>query len=62
MIAGDSFTVDDAGARAHACQRLHDQREAVGEATSVVEIELVKADQGSGAVSSASCRTATLPG
>jgi hypothetical protein len=31
-------------------------------ATSVVEIELVKADQGSGAVSSASSRTATFPG
>ena len=61
VIAGNSLAVDDAGARAHACQRLHDQREAVGEATSVVEIELVKADQGSGAVSSASSRTPPFP-
>src|SRR5215475_6999275 len=30
VIAGDSLAVDDAGARAKACQRLHDQREAVG--------------------------------
>src|SRR5262249_53824171 len=31
VIAGDSFAVDDAGARAQACQRLDDQREAMGE-------------------------------
>src|SRR5262245_15493345 len=31
VIAGDGFTVDDAGARAQACQRLDDQREAAGE-------------------------------
>src|SRR5262245_8167344 len=31
VIAGDSFAVDNAGARAQACQRLDDQREAVGE-------------------------------
>ena len=30
VIAGDSFAVDDARARAQACQRLDDQREAVG--------------------------------
>jgi hypothetical protein len=29
VIAGDSFAVDNAGARAKACQRLDDQREAV---------------------------------
>ena len=39
MIAGDSFTVDDAGARAHACQRLHDQREAVREVVPRTAIE-----------------------
>ena len=31
VIAGDSFAVDNAGARAQASQRLDDQREAVGE-------------------------------
>src|SRR5215813_4608658 len=31
VIAGDSFAVDDAGARAQACQRLDDQREAASE-------------------------------
>src|SRR5262249_54020959 len=31
VIAGDSFAIDDAGARAQACQRLDDQREATGE-------------------------------
>src|SRR5262245_65231608 len=31
VIAGDSFAVDDAGARAQACQRLDDQREATSE-------------------------------
>src|SRR5262249_43421667 len=31
VIAGDSFAVDDAGARAQTSQRLDDQREAVGE-------------------------------
>src|SRR5262249_33515079 len=30
VIAGDSFAIDDAGARAQACQRLNDQREAAG--------------------------------
>src|SRR5262249_12080928 len=29
VVAGDSFAVDNAGARAQACQRLDDQREAV---------------------------------
>jgi hypothetical protein len=31
VIAGDSFAVDNAGARAQACQGLDDQREAIGE-------------------------------
>src|SRR5262245_41518635 len=31
VIAGDSFAIDDARARAQACQRLNDQREAAGE-------------------------------
>src|SRR5262245_52144238 len=31
VIAGHSFTVDNAGARAQACQRLNYQREAMGE-------------------------------
>src|SRR5215475_2350564 len=31
VIAGDSFAVDDAGARAQASQCLNDQREAMGE-------------------------------
>src|SRR5262249_11681213 len=31
VIAGDSFAVDNAGARAQASQRLSDQREAAGE-------------------------------
>src|SRR5262249_2573565 len=30
VVAGNSFAVDDAGARAQACQRLDDQREAAG--------------------------------
>src|SRR5262249_38411566 len=30
VIAGDSFAVDNTGARAQACQRLDDQREAAG--------------------------------
>src|SRR5262249_62011217 len=30
VIAGDRFAIDDAGARAQACQRLDDQREATG--------------------------------
>jgi hypothetical protein len=31
VIAGNSFAIDDAGAGAQACQRLNDQREALGE-------------------------------
>jgi hypothetical protein len=31
VIAGDSFAVDDAGARAQACQYLDNEREATGE-------------------------------
>jgi hypothetical protein len=31
VIAGDGFAIDDAGARAQACQRLDDQREAMEE-------------------------------
>ena len=39
VIAGDSFAVDDAGARAQACQRLDDQREAAGEVIAGTAIE-----------------------
>ena len=39
LIAGDSFAVDDAGARAQACQSLHDQREATGEVVARTAIE-----------------------
>jgi len=39
VIAGDSFAVDDAGARAQACQRLDDQREAAGEVVPRTAIE-----------------------
>src|SRR5262249_12844780 len=38
VIAGDSFAVDDAGARAQACQRL-DQREAASEVVAWTAIE-----------------------
>jgi hypothetical protein len=31
VVAGDSFTVDDAGARTQPRERINDQREAVGE-------------------------------
>src|SRR6516164_7297856 len=39
VIAGDSFAVDDAGARAQSCQRLDDQREAMGEVIARTAIE-----------------------
>src|SRR5262249_45489907 len=39
VIAGDSLAVDDAGARAQACQRLGDQREAAGEVIARTAIE-----------------------
>src|SRR5262245_18383202 len=39
VIAGDSFAVDDAGARAQACQRLDDQREAAGEVVAGPAVE-----------------------
>ena len=39
VIAGNSFAVDDAGARTKACQRLNDQREAVGEVVARTAIE-----------------------
>jgi len=39
VIAGDSFAVDDAGARAQARQRLDDQREAAGEVVARTTIE-----------------------
>src|SRR5262249_52898732 len=39
VIASDSLAVDDAGARAQACQRLDDQREAVGEVIARTAIE-----------------------
>src|SRR5262249_57339615 len=39
VIAGDSFAVDDAGARAQACQRLDDQREATSEVVARTAIE-----------------------
>src|SRR5262249_37305041 len=39
VIAGDSLAVDDAGARAQACQRLDDQREAAGEIVARTAVE-----------------------
>jgi hypothetical protein len=39
VIAGDSFTVDNAGARAQACQRLDDEREAMGEVIAGTAVE-----------------------
>src|SRR5262249_32386118 len=39
VIAGNSFAVDDAGARAQAGQRLDDQREATGEVVAGTAIE-----------------------
>ena len=39
VIAGDSFTVDDARARAQACQRLDDQRKAASEVITRTAIE-----------------------
>src|SRR5262245_53062871 len=39
VIAGDSFAIDDAGARAQACQCLDDQREAAGEIVAGTAIE-----------------------
>ncbi len=39
VIAGDSFAIDDARARAQACQRLDDQREATGEVVAWTTVE-----------------------
>src|SRR5262249_43088031 len=39
VIAGDSFTVDDAGARAQMGQRIHDQREAASEIIARTAVE-----------------------
>jgi hypothetical protein len=39
VIAGDSFAVDNAGARAQACQCLDDQREAAGEVVARTTVE-----------------------
>jgi hypothetical protein len=39
VIAGDSFAIDNAGARAQACQCLDDQREAMGEIVARTAIE-----------------------
>src|SRR5262249_60500341 len=39
VIAGDSFAVDDAGARAQACRRLDDQGEAAGEGAARTAVE-----------------------
>jgi hypothetical protein len=39
VVAGDSLAVDDAGARAQACQRLNDQREATGEIIARTAVE-----------------------
>jgi hypothetical protein len=39
VIAGDSLVIDDARARAQACQRLDDQREAPGEVIAGTTIE-----------------------
>jgi hypothetical protein len=39
VIAGDGFAIDDAGARAQACQRLDDQREAMEEIVARTGVE-----------------------
>jgi len=39
VIAGDSFAVDDAGARTQVCQRLDYHREAVGEVVARTAVE-----------------------
>ena len=39
VIAGDSFAVDDAGARAQECERLDNQREAMGEIVAGTAVE-----------------------
>ena len=39
VIAGDSFTVDDAGARAQPGERINDQREATGEVIAGTAVE-----------------------
>jgi hypothetical protein len=39
VIASDSFAIDDARARAQACQGLDDQREAVGEVVARTAVE-----------------------
>jgi hypothetical protein len=39
VIAGDSFAIDDARARAQACQRLDDQREATDEVVAWTTVE-----------------------
>src|SRR5262249_21118948 len=39
IIAGNSFSVDDAGARAQAGQRINDQREATGEIITGTAVE-----------------------
>ena len=38
-IAGNGFTVDDAGAQAQACQRLDDQRETMAEIIAGTAVE-----------------------
>jgi len=39
VIASHSFAIDDARARAQACQRLDDQREATGEVVAWTTVE-----------------------
>jgi hypothetical protein len=39
VVAGDSLAVDDAGARAQACQRLDNQREATSEIVARTAVE-----------------------
>src|SRR5215469_10008969 len=39
VVASNRLPIDDAGARAQACQRLHDQREAAGEVVAGAAIE-----------------------
>src|SRR5215510_14645137 len=39
VIAGNRVAIDDAGARAQACQRVYDQREAAGEVVARTAIE-----------------------
>ena len=39
LVASNRLAIDDAGARAHACKRLDDQREAMGEVIARTAVE-----------------------